>query len=299
MLRILAFLISFSAYADDCHNRNGMSDYRDLIHQAAVVGVEGRRTEEKYAAEKSLPLISVQNRFAATGTIDCNGIRATAQLTGATNVITTAAHVFYKEGTCVQDRKPDACTFTVKVGGRTQTSRIKSAKAIGFNCPEEANRLDDWAVLTLEQDLNDINPYELPQSSEIVRDRDQIISVSAGATDFTVVDPKTRKKIMPKTIDDCEVKRTIVYDVMAKFESDCDLGRGGSGGGVLMNRNGKDVLMGISVSNNASPAQDQEAIRIGKTLSAPYSPNTWATYHIPLNGRFLKAVERAMQGNSI
>lgn len=298
MLLLFALAVSLSAHADDCLNRDQLSSYRDLIHRAAVVDGEGRRTEEKYAAEKGLPLRSVQNRFAATGVINCNGTKATAQLTGANDVITTAAHVFYPDLKCNLANRPESCTFTLKNGTAEKVLRIKSSVAIGYKCPQGANQLDDWAVLKLDGAAEGVNPYELPSSNDQVRGDDKVVSVLAGSMDFTVVDRKSGRKSSPKTIDECTVKRTIVFDVMAKFESDCDAGPGGSGGAVLKRQGGRDLMVGITVHSNANLDQEREAAKQGRKLTGSYAPNNWSTYHLPLDGAFLKAVERATDGQS-
>jgi hypothetical protein len=72
----------------------------------------------------SLPL-SIQQRYAATGTIQCNGWEGSAQLTIKNNLITTVAHVLHDPDTCVERAKRNQCVFKITSHGRIRSIRIK------------------------------------------------------------------------------------------------------------------------------------------------------------------------------
>lgn len=282
-----------------CQDTSQLIDsYRCLIHKAAVVDEDGRRTEEEYAGDKVKPLSAVQNRFAPTGILKCNGSELSAQLTGATDVITTAGHGFVNTDTCRKTTSPESCTFTVKIGSDERVSKISGMVGTGFNCPTPTRPHDDWAVLKIDPPLDGINPYHLPDEPEI-KEGIEVTSVSAMARDFVRIDPKTKKKILPKTIEECRSKKAYGIGRTVLLESNCDFGRGNSGGSLLRTINGKDVLVAISVGNRESEEQLRKAERRGTPNTGPYKIDEWATFHVPLNSRFLDTVKKAVGNRSL
>ncbi len=294
----IATIFAPSAQAVNCIRSAFSDNYRDLIHQVAVIDENGRRTEEEYAREKSLPLTSVQNRFAATGVLKCGSSRYTAQLTGANDVITTAAHSLVDSKTCRKKSNPENCTFTVKVGESEQVSKVTRLAGIGTQCPEIPQAYEDWAVMKIDPPIRDVNPYDLPTSDEIT-EGDKVTSVSGGARDFTRVNPRTGQREMVKSIEDCNVKVVTSFRLPANFDSNCDAAQGNSGGSLLKNNGGRDVLIGITTGGHETQQQIDNAVRTGRPSTGRYKAGVWATVHVPLNDEFLRIARSAAGPRSI
>ena len=263
-----------------------------LSAQAAIIGTEGRRTEDEYASVKSVSLASVQSRFAATGRLICDGGTLSANLTGANNILTTAAHGFFKRATCTAITRPETCRFVIKVGDTEQVVTSVRLIAHGLNCAGPALVEDDWAVLKIAPSIRGVRPYDLPDD-EIVQRGDAIVSVSSGAHDFRRRDPVTPSVVFPKSIDECNVQYTRMPPLPSSFESDCESGRGSSGGAVLVTRGHRDVLLGITQGNYES-GDDLARSLSGALNFRPYSYGLWATNHVILNREFLSAVKSAI-----
>ncbi len=276
-----------------------MLDSRMIVHKAGVVDENGRRTEEEYAAFKIKPLLAVQNRFAPTGILKCSGSELTAQFTGDINIITTAGHGFADDRNCKKISSPKSCTFTVKSGAVERVSRVTKMVQTGYKCPKLPEASDDWAVLKIDPPLDGITPYEIPAVGVEITDNDDVISVSAMARDFVRIDPKTNKKYLPKTIEECRTKKTYGPDRVLVVESNCDFGKGNSGGSILKVHGGWNVLMAISVGNRESEAQLRAAEKRGTPNIGPYQKNVWTTFHVPVNGEFREAIVKAMNDRSI
>jgi hypothetical protein len=300
LVLIISIALTFapSAQAVNCIRSAFSDNYRDLIHQVAVIDENGRRTEEEYAREKGRPLISVQNRFAATGELKCGPTTLTAQLTGANNVITTAAHALVDSKTCRKKSNPENCTFTVKVGDSVQVSKVTRLAGIGTQCPELPQAYEDWAVMKIDPPIRDVNPYDLPTSADIT-EGESVTAVSAGARDFTRVNPRTARREIVKSIEDCNVKVVTSFNVPAVFDSNCDAAQGNSGGSLLRSNGGRDVLIGITTGSHETQQQIDQAVRTGKPNTGRYSPGSWATVHVPLNDEFLRVVRSAAGSQSI
>jgi hypothetical protein len=281
----------------NCIRSGFLDNYRDMIHQVAVIDEDGRKTEEEYAQSKNLPLSRIQNRFAATGTLKCDKNSLTAQLTGASNVITTAAHAFEDLTNCKKRSNPEACTFTVKIGNEERTSKVSSLAARGTSCPNLPLFSDDWAVLKIDPPLTGIDFYQLPTAEEVQTEKD-VIAVSAGARDFIRRDSRGRT-INPKSIEDCTVKSVDRSFGALMFQSDCDGAQGSSGGSMLANIRGQDTLLGIASYGNETASMLERALKDGRLNKGTYKKGEWATYHVPVTGRFLRAIENATGGRSL
>lgn len=297
LLVSITITIAPSALAVNCIRSAFSDNYRELIHQVAVIDENGRKTEEEYARDKNLPLNRVQNRFAATGTLKCDKSVLTAQLTGANNVITTAAHAFVDLSNCNPKSRPESCTFTVNAGNMERTSKVTSLAAKGTSCPNLPLNSDDWAVLKIEPPLADVDFYQVPTPQDIQDGRD-VISVSASSDDFIRRDGRGRK-INPKSIEECAIKSIDRNFGALMYQSNCDSSRGSSGGSMLANIRGQDTLLGIhSFSNETVPMLDK-ALRNGTVNSGSFVKDNWATYQVPVAGKFLHAIESATGGQSL
>ena len=262
---------------------------RDLaaIHKVAVVeedGEIGRRTEEEYASDHGLPLSVVQNRFAATGVLKCGRIEQTAQLTGSSNVLTTAAHAFIDRKTCKKVAVPESCTFTTKIGSTTRESKVSRLVKSGLECPHSREMYEDWAVLLIDPPINGVTPYKLPGYKE-AEEEEKVKAVAVGSDDF--VRTINGKLLYPKSIEDCRVKKNHKLGRTVLGESTCDISPGASGSAILGEVGGADTILGISVT------QQTKATSSKNKNSGAYKANSWNSFHVPMNGEFLRTVEQA------
>lgn len=98
-------------------------------------------------------------RFAATGLVECGGMRGVGQLTGARDVVTSAAHVFFDE-----EGRPRAehgeCVFVVDTTAGRQRIPLVADKALcGSTSPYGASGRHDWAAARLARPVPGIGAY--------------------------------------------------------------------------------------------------------------------------------------------
>jgi hypothetical protein len=255
-------------------------------------GELGRRTVKQYAADQNTTEEEIQDRYAATGLLDCNGSKSTAQLTGDNSTISTVAHDFTNPLTCKKKSNGlNTCTFTVITSQGEQTVDVSEMIGQGFKCPASPNVSDDWAVLKLKNPIRGVKPYRLPKKSDRLKVGDKLVSVNAYNNDVFTIDRKTKEKKFPKTIEDCTRKIDHEETVTASYiESTCDLAGGASGGSIL--KPGSDVLMAIHRGNDDSAAETA-AGRAGHSVHKPYRESEWASYHILVADEFLDTLRRA------
>jgi hypothetical protein len=158
---------------------------------------------------------------------------------------------------------------------------------LGIKCPNPAPS-DDWAILKLETEIKDIQPYGLPGEFDDPIRGTKLISVSAASHDFSRVDKNTGKTIYPKSIEDCAAgvinPRQGSFGA-ASFESNCDSDHGNSGGSVIRIIDGKPILVGVTsgmiTHKNPNPTN-------------AYDPSVWADTHVSLSGEFLEKLKLAI-----
>lgn len=264
-----------------------------IIHRAAVVDADGRRTEEDYSRAKRQPLSTVQMLFAPTGELRCTGIRLSAQLTGANDLITTAGHALVDDKTCHKRSNPTDCVFTIRIGSMVKRSRVQSMIATGINCPNKPDTYDDWAVLRIHPPITAVNPYKLPDTAEFYP-RQQVIFVASHVFDFFRKSSRG-EEYHPKAVEECEIRHIHWWmNQPILLESNCDGGQGASGGSLLTPTDTTPVLIGVTVANDENDAFVELAKNRKRPNSGPWKANAWATYHVPLAGAFLKTILRAI-----
>src|ERR1700712_878309 len=69
-----------------------------------VFGNDSRRTADDFAAEHHVDLAELRRDHSASGLIECGDAHGAGQLTMSSNVVTTAAHVFYDENGIARSR---------------------------------------------------------------------------------------------------------------------------------------------------------------------------------------------------
>lgn len=170
---------------------------------AGIVGEDGRMTEEEYAKKTGEPLISIQDRFAATGVLRCKNFSASAQLTGNKDTITSSAHVFTDSKTCRTIDSPQTCIFITKRRGALVEIPVSKLIKSGYQCPKLPQNQDDWAVLKLQRTVEEITPYEISLFDRGITTGEKLISVSGFSIDF-------QRKILERGALKCPSRLSIV-----------------------------------------------------------------------------------------
>lgn len=132
-----------------------------LATAGAGHAVERRVVIERDGRE---PLSSVATglaatRFAATGVVECGGMRGVGQITGARDVVTSAAHVFFDE-----EGRPRAehgeCVFVVDTTAGRQRIPLAADKSLcGSTSPYGVSGRKDWAAARLAHPVPGIAAY--------------------------------------------------------------------------------------------------------------------------------------------
>src|SRR5438067_2020777 len=113
VLLLVALSISFRTFAVCPPVVSLTRDNRALIQDVFYSGKKDpRRSYEQYAEEEHVPLKQVYEDNSAEGRVECAGEWASGQLTVKNNLITTAAHPFYKDGH-PKFQPGEKCYFTV------------------------------------------------------------------------------------------------------------------------------------------------------------------------------------------
>jgi hypothetical protein len=165
--------------------------------------------------------------------------------------------------------------------------------AQGFKCPAVPKWTgDDWAVLNLENPIEDVTPYDLPELNGRRKPEDKVVSVNAYNDDFFLKDRRTGEKRFPKTIEDCTSKIGHYEPVeIHSFESTCDVGGGASGGSIL--KIDSNTLIAIHKGNDDGKTE-VAAARIGHSVRRPYQEIKWASYQVLVRGEFLATLRQAI-----
>src|SRR3954465_8636757 len=145
------------------------------IFTVALADTDRRMTEAAYAKANGLSPDAVESRFAASGVLRCPGGDSSAQVTGARDVITTAAHAF--RDLCKPHTSPDKCIFEYYLGAERRTIPLSATLWMG-TCVESAPKaiVNDWAVAKLES-AAEATPYEINERTESVVELERVLAV--------------------------------------------------------------------------------------------------------------------------
>ncbi|MGV7216186.1 hypothetical protein [Bradyrhizobium sp. UFLA05-112] len=229
-------------------------------------------TEEAYAEANGFSLDEVGDRFAASGVLRCPGGASSAQVTGARDVITTAAHAFRDD--CKLRTPPDKCIFEYYLGAERRTVPLSEALWMG-TCLDSAPRAvsGDWAVAKLEFPA-EVRPYEIYEQPEILMELERVLAVVGYDIEAT---GKTDKYgPFNKTIQECQIRD--VRDWWT-FETNCEFTVGASGSALFRLLGHRMTLFGV-VSGDY---RDKEYCPRG---GCEFKSRKWSSVHVTLKGEF-------------
>jgi hypothetical protein len=285
-LKIIAILTLNSplfvhAAALDCNLRSrSQSEGAGDVQAAAIMGDENRQKFDKFAVAQS-PLDKLNEAFAASGVINC-GSEGSAQLTGASDVISTAAHLFF-DSKCNLRPNLEKCYF-YRPSQPTKhfpidVSSMKSAKDTG-GCYSENNYFD-WAVVKLKDPVDGVVAYEIPTADPILNVDDQMVTVSNGDVNFKSGGPN---------IQVCSIRATWHFENVP-LTTDCDTGDGSSGAGQFLLQGGKLNLDHEKLIMTPMNVAEKKGAVDGKAFNV----DTQYNISIPVETEFLAAL-KALSG---
>jgi len=123
-----------------------------------VVDRDGRVGARAAAAALHTSEAELTERYAATGVVECGGVRGIGQITGRGDVVTSAAHVFFDESGRSR-AEAGRCLFRAASG--EEVALTPDAARCGSSRPYEAHGRQDWAVARLARPVDGVRPYRL------------------------------------------------------------------------------------------------------------------------------------------
>jgi hypothetical protein len=240
-----------------------------------VLGDDKRLGLEDFAAAHRLSIENLRRSHEASGLVECGTAHGAGQLTLATNVITTAAHVFFDEH---GERRAETCDFVAEIDGEQGRIPIETTSIVaGTMQPYAIDAVHDWAVAKLTRPLDGVSPYDLASDLSV---NEPVEFVARGHSDWG----KGRRL----SFQDCALRlqTNAARDGAREFAFDCDTGDGASGGAVLLG---------------------DEHRRLGAILVGWRSDNPWKTepfsashynFVVSIEGAFRRAVLHAAMGDT-
>ncbi|GAC1330366.1 MAG: hypothetical protein NVSMB26_07690 [Beijerinckiaceae bacterium] len=237
------------------------------VTQVLVFGKNSRRSPEDFATEQHLKVADLKRSHAASGLVECGEAHGAGQLTLVSNVITTAAHVFYDEKGALRGK---TCTFAIELNGQPIRVPVDLASIkAGSSDPYAGAAVHDWAVAKLTKSIADVAPYQLAES---VQADAPVEFVARGHIDWG----DGRRMSM----EACHLRDQLSggKEGTREFAFDCETGDGASGGAVLM---GEDQMQ-------------LGAILVGWRSNKPYRAVPFSPTHynfaVSIEGAFRTAV---------
>lgn len=247
---------------------------RSIQPIAAVAPAERSRgiTEDAYAKANGLSPDAVKSRFAASGVLRCPGGDSSAQVTGARDVITAAAHAF--RDACKRHTSPDKCTFEYYLGAEKRTVPLSATLWMG-TCVESAPRaiVSDWAVAKLEFPA-EVTPYEIYERTEILVELERVLAIVGYDIEAT---GKTDKYgPFNKTVQECQIRDVRDWSI---FETNCEFTVGASGSALFRRMGSRMTLFGVL---NGDYRDKHYCPRGG----CEFKSREWSSVYVTLKGEF-------------
>jgi hypothetical protein len=262
---VLATLILVLAFSSDAQN----------VARGLIIGKDDNRlTLEEYGKKHGLSEEQVRAKFWATGRLICAGhVDATAQLTLKNNIITTAAHAFFKEPEygCTQPVDLTSCVFRTSFEDVPRDFPVKRLIASGDSCPG-ANAGTDWAIAELDSSVTGITPYSVLTPEKAAR-VDLVGSTVTQPSGFHA--DRCSSTSCPLLVTECRLRDLISSDTPS-YRMDCSEGAGASGGAMLIPHGDSYVVLSLFVRFDPYAKNYQ-----------PYSKDSSYSESVPLQGEFL------------
>ena len=240
------------------------------IVPVVVFGRNSRRGVEEFAAGEKLNPAELRARFAGSGLVECGDAHGAGQLTLASDVITTAAHVFFDEKGAPRAK---TCFFSVDIHGKELRVPIDLGSIVaGSKDPYAIAAVHDWAVARLTHPVEGATPFSL---ADPAAPNSPVEFVARGHIDWG----EGRKLSMEKCAMHDQL--SVGAEGTREFSFDCETGDGASGGALVMTPN-KPAIGAILVGWRSNKP----------FRSAPFSKSHY-NFVVTIEGAFKKAVVAA------
>ena len=241
---------------------------------------------------------AVEAQYAATGDLSCPfpgyprwGV-GQAQVTLKNNVLTTAAHVFFRKNDCTTLLQPSKCEFVIRVAGKEQRYGIEPQFKTGYKCPHdgEFEPGEDWMVLKLKRSVDArVKAYGV-RREQVVKAGDELVSVGKSM-DWPTGDGTTTLLDRPRHYGDCSAQYSAKSGSSGSIETDCDASKGNSGGSLLSPGASPDLLAVTSGQIKEIPKGCDTTL--GHAGSDTYHEHCWANFATAVDGEFRDEILRA------
>ena len=153
-------------------SRRSVAERGGWVVAALVLAVGGAALEARAAdrrvvveVDRRVPLAaggaSAMGPYGATGRIECGGVRGVGQITGRSDRVTSAAHVFFDEAGRSR-AEAGRCVLILGPAGAEETiDLVPDAAACGSTSPYAAAGHHDWAVARLARPVRGVAPYAI------------------------------------------------------------------------------------------------------------------------------------------
>lgn len=227
---------------------------------------------DQYARKKRVTVATIQDKFGASGDIECDGLFGQAQVTMKDNVVTTAGHAVHHPDCSVQDLSK--CRFSVSINGSMKQYRIKRLVDSDYKCTDgPPPPKHDWAVLELEEAVP-VRPYKIDRAATKALGRGSDVTsvgrsldlVKPGASGEQITDH-------PRHYTDCRVDEVFTLwqgDDPDYLATNCGGAKLSSGGGLFKAESQEPTLVGIMVQSSPDHKSDFVPVagRLASVLSA-------------------------------
>ncbi|WP_157095592.1 hypothetical protein [Bradyrhizobium sp. AT1] len=280
MMRNYAFVLPVLLLLVSGNNEVGPRDVREASGNSArslFVTVSStdsvrRMTEEAYAKANGLSPSEIGERFAASGALRCPGGVSSAQVTGARDVITTAAHSF--RDLCKPHTLPERCIFEYYRGTERRFIPLSATLWMG-SCADAAPRaaVNDWAIAKLAFPA-EVTPYQIYERTEVLAELEHVLAVVGY--DIEATGKKDKYGQFNKTMQECQVRAAMDW---ATFQTNCEFEFGASGSALFRMRDNRMTLFGVLSGDH----HDKDYCPKG---GCEFKAGRWSSVYVTLKGEF-------------
>jgi len=259
----------------------------DSMHVSIIIGEEDRKREAAFAEANGLPLELVRKAAEVTGIIDCGGGQATAQVTGAQHVLSTAAHIFMNTDTCERygPELTNNCSFFTSHNPSKKYKIVPDSIRLGGCNPGISGAIDDWAVVRLQSPVENVEPLRLPPPR--TNADAEIVMIAAVSSNFE------GGALGLPTLEVCSVRLRYPSANVA-LATDCDSGPGTSGSAQL-NYGTRGLAAALEKKEIGAINVAQTALADGTIVEGnDYDDHGTFNISVPVWGRFRDALIEAV-----
>jgi hypothetical protein len=238
-----------------------------------VIGTEDRKLLSEFTLDGVADQAAMRASLAATQRLSCrDGTAGSASLIWRADVIIFSAHqLLTLDGKKFHEF--DDCVFVVTRNGKTEAyplllTTLDHGKPPSPDEPDDAwNRgnQNDWSVVRLDRPVPGIEPYRLPEQSEVGRPGSAVTTVSDSTDNW-----QGENGMLAQNCHVIEVEGRVAARFPAVMRMDCDVGRGASGSAILQDvASGAPRYIGTTIAytgNDCRQAGLTTCFSIGRRL---------------------------------